>query len=52
MIIFFGFFLVYEGISRTKQQIDNTAGALIGEAARQGIYFFILVHFYHTTSLK
>lgn len=26
---------VYEGISRTKQQVDNTAGGLIGEAARQ-----------------
>ncbi|XP_042903545.1 transcription initiation factor TFIID subunit 5 [Parasteatoda tepidariorum] len=26
---------VYEGISRTKSQIDSTAGALAGEAARQ-----------------
>ncbi|XP_055946125.1 transcription initiation factor TFIID subunit 5-like [Argiope bruennichi] len=37
---------VYEGISRTKQQIDNTAGALIGEAARQAnkakVYYGLL----------
>ncbi|GFR14714.1 transcription initiation factor TFIID subunit 5 [Trichonephila clavata] len=37
---------VYEGISRTKQQIDSTAGALIGEAARQAnkakVYYGLL----------
>ncbi|KFM77750.1 Transcription initiation factor TFIID subunit 5, partial [Stegodyphus mimosarum] len=37
---------VYEGISRTKQQIDSTAGALVGEAARQAnkgkVYYGLL----------
>lgn len=30
------YFDMYEGVARNKQQIDATAGAMIGEATRQG----------------
>lgn len=30
------YFDMYEGVSRTKAQIDSVAGAVIGEATRQG----------------
>jgi len=29
---------MYEGVARNKQQIDATAGAVVGEATRQGDY--------------
>lgn len=30
------YFDMYEGVSRTKQQIDSVSGSVIGEATRQG----------------
>lgn len=33
------YFDMYEGVARNKQQIDATAGAVVGEATRQGAYF-------------
>jgi transcription initiation factor TFIID subunit 5 len=33
------YFDMYEGVARNKQQIDATAGAVVGEATRQGLYF-------------
>jgi len=34
---------MYEGVARNKQQIDATAGAVVGEATRQGLYLTQLV---------
>lgn len=30
------YFDMYEGVARNKQQIEATAGAMVGEATRQG----------------
>lgn len=30
------YFDIYEGVARTKQQIEATGGAMLGEAERQG----------------
>lgn len=32
------YFDMYEGVARNKQQIEATAGAMVGEATRQGSY--------------
>jgi hypothetical protein len=32
---------VFDGIPRTKQQIDMTSGGLLGEAAREGTFLFM-----------
>ena len=37
------YFDMYEGVARNKQQIDATAGAVVGEATRQGLYLTQLV---------
>lgn len=33
------YFDMYEGVARNKKQIDATAGAVVGEATRQGFCF-------------
>lgn len=33
------YFDMYEGMSRTKQQIDSVAGSVIGEATRAGKFY-------------
>lgn len=34
------YFDMYEGVARNKQQIEATAGAMVGEAMRQGKHKF------------
>lgn len=42
------YFDMYEGVARNKGQIDATAGAMVGEATRQGmtLVFVLFVVFF------